>query len=104
MPQFPPTLKAFRPPTPYIKKEWKKRPSTSQRGYGKAWQKLRLEILSRDNYRCFVPNCRTMANEVDHIIALSKGGNNNPRNLRSCCKSHHSQKTALEDNPKGFNR
>lgn len=43
------------------------------RGYGTAWDKLRLVVLKRDLYLCQCPECKsagriTPANEVDHII------------------------------------
>lgn len=71
------------------------RPSASKRGYGHTWQKLRKLILHRD------PVCvmcaREAATEVDHIVALAKGGDNALENLQGLCKSCHSRKTATED-------
>ena len=41
---------------------------------------------------------RVKATEVDHIVAMAVGGAPfDQKNLRSLCKSHHSQKTAIID-------
>ena len=51
---------------------------------------LRYRILKRDGFRCVICG-RSPANnlgvelEVDHIIPVSKGGDNSPSNLRTTC-------------------
>ncbi len=63
--------------------------------YGHRWRKLRLMILRRD------PICtackRAPATEVDHIRALTKGGDDSDDNLTGLCCSCHSRKTVRED-------
>ena len=70
---------------------------TSARGYGWAWQKLRLFILTRD------PLCRwchkyrpgmlaNVSNSVDHIIPKTKGGTDDYGNLAGCCHYCNSAK------------
>jgi len=51
---------------------------------------------------CEWPGCNQAASEVDHVVALSKGGTNDETNLRPLCKAHHSAKTVREDG--GFGR
>lgn len=65
----------------------------SERGYGAAWQKLRVKILDRDDWSCqvrglgCVPDLRmgTRNATVDHIQPLALGGTDDPSNLRACC-------------------
>jgi hypothetical protein len=49
------------------------------------WKKLRLRILARDGYTCSY--CGDVANEVDHIIPLKRGGSDDPDNLVACCRT-----------------
>jgi 5-methylcytosine-specific restriction protein A len=75
------------------------RDSSSARGYGSAWQKLRREILERDRGLC--QPCQrsgrvTLAREVDHIVNKARGGTDDPGNLQAICRVCHQQKTARE--------
>ena len=49
--------------------------------------KLRFEIFKRDNFKCYY--CGKTKDEseleVDHVIPVSKGGNNDPSNLVTSC-------------------
>ena len=59
--------------------------------YGSAWRKMRRYILARDNYTC--QYCMAPANTVDHVEAVSKGGEIlNPENLVAACVSCNSRK------------
>lgn len=74
--------------------------STTERGYGYAWQVKRKRILTRDCGLCqpcmrrghVTPNCNT----VDHIVNQAKGGGDNDENLQTICKTCHTAKTAAE--------
>ncbi|WP_405159853.1 HNH endonuclease [Nocardia sp. NBC_01499] len=48
---------------------------------------VRRAILNRDAHLCQIraDGCLTRAGEVDHIIPVSRGGTNNPANLRAAC-------------------
>ena len=73
--------------------------STTERGYGYAWQKLRKQILKRDNYlcvKCSEQGRLTEAKEVDHIKAKAHGGTDDWDNLQSLCTPCHREKTAKE--------
>ena len=73
--------------------------STTARGYGAAWQRLRATVLKRDNYLC-QPCMRmgrvTEAGQVDHIKAKQHGGTDEPANLQAICDDCHKAKTARE--------
>lgn len=76
--------------------------SRHARGYGTAWDKLRAQILKRDQYLC--QSCKKLgriksANQVDHVIPKDKGGTDEPSNLQSLCKPCHDAK-GLDD--KGY--
>lgn len=75
------------------------RGSSSARGYGGAWQKLRREILERDRGLC--QPCQragrlTLAREVDHIRNKAAGGSDAPENLQAICRPCHAAKTRRE--------
>ena len=64
------------------------------------WQETRRRKLARNPFceYCEAIQIKTAAVAVDHIVAIAKGGHpTEPRNLRSCCLSHHNSKTAMED-------
>ena len=72
------------------------RDPASNKRYGRAWKRI------RDRYIKLHPLCEecekqgklTPAEEVHHILPLSKGGGNEKSNLMALCKSCHSQITA----------
>lgn len=73
--------------------------STTDRGYGYAWRKLRELVLKRDNYLCVKCDAGgrvTEATDVDHIISKAKGGTDSESNLQSLCSACHKVKTANE--------
>lgn len=82
--------------------EWQqKQGNVTQRGYGRAWQKLRDLVLKRDGYLC--QSCKrngrlTRASCVDHIKPKSQGGDNAMCNLQSLCDTCHRLKTQVESN------
>ena len=52
------------------------------------WKTLRLRVLQRDRYRCFMPGCTERAIIADHIVSRRNGGSDGMSNLRSCCRTH----------------
>lgn len=93
-----PTIKMQHGPAP---RGWASplRGSSSARGYGGAWQKLRREILERDRGLC--QPCQragrvTLAREVDHVLNKARGGTDHPQNLQAICRACHQAKTARE--------
>lgn len=73
--------------------------SRHARGYGTAWNKLRVSILKRDQGLC--QSCAragivTAAKTVDHIINKAKGGTDHPTNLEAICDACHTEKTQKE--------
>lgn len=79
---------------------WKGRPGNRHaRGYGTAWTKLRLSVLTRDKHLCQVCMAEgriTPARTVDHIKAKAEGGTDDQSNLRAICGEHHAAKTTQE--------
>ena len=64
--------------------------TTTARGYGGDWEKVRRQVLERDEYRCRLrlEGCTETATAVDHVVPMSKGGARlDPANLRSTCAS-----------------
>ena len=59
------------------------------RGYDADWERLRLAILRRDQWRCRIdgPGCTHRATSVDHIVPLALGGARlDPANVRAACR------------------
>ena len=80
---------------------WNHKKSTTQRGYGHQWRKLRDSVMRRDQGLCQV--CLaigkyTPADEVDHVTPKAAGGSEEPDNLQAICKPCHAEKTAKESN------
>ena len=74
------------------------RPSSTKRGYDRAWQKLRLQHL-RQNPLCVfcLKQGKTVAATVaDHVkpIAVAPHLRLDPANIRSCCTDCHAKITA----------
>src|SRR5688572_9330192 len=57
------------------------------------WKKLRLVVLLRDAYTCWVANCPVSANVADHIDPVYDGMPDalfyDLSNLRASCKRHN---------------
>lgn len=73
--------------------------STTERGYGYQWQKLRKQILQRDNHLCVMcmnQGLLTEATDVDHKLNKAKGGTDDMDNLQSLCFECHKEKTSEE--------
>ena len=78
-----------------------RRGSSTARGYGYRWQKIRKMQLINEPFCANIfgdhGDVLVMATEVDHIKPKEKGGGDEPGNLQSLCKRCHSKKTAVED-------
>lgn len=74
-----------------------RRGSSSARGYGGRWRRLREAVLNRDPFCRLRTKCKgSPSTEVDHIIAKRNGGTDHESNLQGVCKACHSHKTAHE--------
>lgn len=60
---------------------------TYSNGIKNDWWSIRKKVLERDNYKCV--KCGQPAQEVHHLIPLSKGGTTTLSNLISLCKDCH---------------
>lgn len=77
----------------------RKKGSSSQRGYGSDWRKLRSMILERDNHLCqehLKQGVIKAGHHVDHIVPKAQKGTDEPSNLQTLCHSCHAHKTATE--------
>lgn len=63
---------------------------------GRPWRRKRESILIRDNYTCSVCGLTTKDLEVDHIVNVAQGGNDEDSNLQAICIPCHKAKTARE--------
>lgn len=76
------------------------RGSSTARGYGWAWAKLRQPVLEEEGGLCqpclrdghVTPNCNT----VDHRVPKAQGGTDARPNLQTICGPCHAEKTAAE--------
>ena len=67
-------------------------PHKSQRSMNSTtWKRIRGRVLRRDGYICAY--CGQMANTVDHILPVSKGGTDDMENLVAACTSCNSRKS-----------
>ena len=101
MAKRPPNFRRSGAPKP--RSGWNKtsRLPRARRGYGWAWEKLRLVILERDRWlcqHCIKQGRSEIATDVDHITPKYQGGGDDPDNLQSLCKSCHRAKTEREGN------
>lgn len=83
------------------KSNWNHTKTTTERGYGAKWRKIRLLVLKRDNYKCQCVECKGLhrlkhAKEVDHIVSKAKGGTDDMSNLQAINHDCHKRKTARE--------
>src|SRR5262245_4717145 len=57
------------------------------------WKRVRLAVLSRDNYTCWVAGCSRYAKVADHIIPVHQGMDDGTfygqHNLRASCMPHN---------------
>jgi 5-methylcytosine-specific restriction protein A len=104
VPYRPPTLR-FGPTAQPI------RPSPSLRGYGRDWQRARKAFLAAHPFcsgpdsECEREEMTVPAEEVDHRVAISAGGDRfDHSNLQALCKACHSKKTVRADGGLGHAR
>jgi len=77
--------------------KYQRDPATRKR-YGRAWKRIRDKYISAHPLceECTKADKLTPAEEVHHIVPLSKGGTHAVTNLMSLCTSCHSEITARE--------
>ena len=49
------------------------------------WKRIRASILQRDRFTCQYCGAQGVQMECDHIVPISKGGDNDPSNLVAAC-------------------
>ncbi len=66
---------------------------------GKLWdvkyQDIRFAVFARDKFRCFYcgASSETVKLEIDHVLPVCEGGNNNAENLVTSCHECNSSKS-----------
>lgn len=68
---------------------------------GRAWLRLKDEILARDNYTCQACGRVGGRLELDHILNLAQGGTDHKDNLQILCHACHKIKTQAESRAGG---
>lgn len=63
---------------------------------GRPWRRLKAKIHLRDKYTCQCCGVVTMELELDHIVNIAQGGNDDESNLQSLCVPCHKEKTRKE--------
>jgi len=73
--------------------------SAHARGYGRDWRKIRLVILERDQWRCYICGKQLIGSDatVDHIkpFSINPELRLDPSNLAACCRSCNASKQDL---------
>lgn len=72
--------------------------------YGREWQKIRNRFIYEHPLceMCLLDNRYVNAEEVHHIVPLSKGGTHNASNLQALCKKCHSKITMSTNHEDGI--
>jgi 5-methylcytosine-specific restriction endonuclease McrA len=72
-----------------------RRGSSSQRGYGGEWRKLREQVIAAHPYCSICGHTGTKDNplSLDHILPRSQGGTDALSNLRVLCLHHNQQRS-----------
>jgi 5-methylcytosine-specific restriction protein A len=89
---------------------WDRDSSAHARGYGRRWMKLRAQILDRDRHLCQCPRCQggkvrvRPATQVDHVLPRSRGGTDDPSNLRAVNADCHQRITAEQNGKRWLRR
>jgi hypothetical protein len=55
-------------------------------------QKLKYEVVKKNNFKCYLCNCDLVDFEVDHILAISVGGEDSIKNMMPICINCNSVK------------
>lgn len=58
------------------------------------WAALREQVFERDKYTCQYCGCQEGPFECDHVVPVSKGGGDDPDNLKTACKPCNRSKGA----------
>ncbi len=81
------------PKTPVAADDRANRRKMDRRYGSRRWKAVRLRVLHRDLWRCYVPDCPLPANVADHIDTVYPGMPDawffDEANLRASCKRHN---------------
>ena len=77
----------------------------TERERGRPGTRARRRVLERDGYLCQVcldDGRVTVADEVDHVVPLHRGGSDTDANKQSICFAHHQEKSERERAERGW--
>lgn len=85
--------------------KYQRNPEVKKR-YGSRWRKIRTIYINNHPLceECLKKGIHTKANEVHHILPLSKGGTHEMDNLMALCKPCHSRISILDGDRFGKGR
>lgn len=70
------------------------KPTTTERGYGAAWQRKSKRVIARDGGVCQLRlnGCTGRATTADHIVPKIQGGTDDDSNLQAACNTCNASK------------
>lgn len=80
------------------------RPRSTWDAYRDEWREIRKRVLAEEGFCYLCGGLGRDDDEVDHVIALDRGGTNDRSNLRRAHIACHSRKTVKEDGGFGNER
>jgi 5-methylcytosine-specific restriction enzyme A len=87
-----------KPPGWQPRAPWAHTQTSSARGYGSRWRKLRTFVLAREPLcrACAADGRTKAATHVDHVKPKAEGGTDAVANLQPLCSPCHAAKSARE--------
>lgn len=100
MPSRPPSLRPRKVPADRKLSNWTKRESRQARGYGRAHDLMRVQVLREEPLcricRAMDPPRITASTIADHVIPKAEGGTDERENYQGICRPCDILKTAAE--------
>lgn len=92
--------KGYKPKEKWQRSNKNEGKTTTQRGYGAKWRKIRKVVIARDMglcQRCIRSGTVKAFDAVDHKVPKARGGTDQLDNLECICNPCHTDKTNNED-------
>ena len=91
--------RSYKPRGKWTRSKENRNKTTTERGYGSEWRKIRRFVIQRDKglcQPCLTQGRYTEFQDVDHIKPKTQGGTDDLSNLQCICKPCHQSKTGTE--------